>query len=223
MAEKSAIGCGEQRCFFGATYEDGVCIDGYMWDLDSCEEPGGPLLNGGDTPCPNCNRGAYLCWVYDLDDPEIAELFKKYRDEQETDGYKYQQGDEHIFADALAIGESRFSLPSELVGNLNEQTETILGALENDANKITGAFHGHREVVTNMLAASLLISELLTRLKGAAPSVTELAELQATFDLRYAADMRAIKRWQETTGRTQVWPDHADLVVWLLEQLEAKV
>lgn len=46
-------------------------------------------------------------------------------------------------------------------------------------------------------------------------------ELQATFDLRWAADMRAIKRWQEAhPGNELTWPDHADLVVWLLEELE---
>ena len=46
-------------------------------------------------------------------------------------------------------------------------------------------------------------------------------ELQAGFDLRWAADMRAIKRWQAAhPGKDLVWPDHADLVVWLLEQLE---
>lgn len=50
----------------------------------------------------------------------------------------------------------------------------------------------------------------------------ELAELQVVFDLRWRADMRAIKRWQEATGRTMVWPDHADLCVWLLEQLDAE-
>lgn len=61
MKEKDQIkgnetGCGEQRRFFGASYEDGVCIDGFMWDLDSCEEPGGPLYQGGEIPCPNCNK-----------------------------------------------------------------------------------------------------------------------------------------------------------------------
>lgn len=40
------------------------------------------------------------------------------------------------------------------------------------------------------------------------------------FRLRWDADMRAIRRWQEATGKELVWPDHADLVVWLLEQLE---
>jgi hypothetical protein len=34
--------------------------------------------------------------------------------------------------------------------------------------------------------------------------------------------MRAIKRWQAATGRKLklTWPDHVDLVVWLVEQLE---
>lgn len=46
-------------------------------------------------------------------------------------------------------------------------------------------------------------------------------DLQATFDLRWKADMRAIKMWQAAhPGNELVWPDHADLVVWLLEQLE---
>jgi hypothetical protein len=48
----------------------------------------------------------------------------------------------------------------------------------------------------------------------------EVAELRATFDLRWKADMRAIKMWQEAhPGKELVWPDHADLVVWLMEQL----
>lgn len=51
----------------------------------------------------------------------------------------------------------------------------------------------------------------------------EIEELRAGFDLRWEADMRAIKRWQEAhPGKELVWPDHADLVVWLLEQLDAK-
>lgn len=48
----------------------------------------------------------------------------------------------------------------------------------------------------------------------------EIEEFQASADLRWDADMRAIKRWQEATGATDTWPDHADLCVWLLEQLD---
>lgn len=49
----------------------------------------------------------------------------------------------------------------------------------------------------------------------------EHRDLQATFDLRHKADMRAIKRWQEAhPGKELTWPDHADLVCWLMEQIE---
>lgn len=41
--------------FFGANYPDATCIDGYLWDLDSCDEPGGPLYSGGEAACPFCN------------------------------------------------------------------------------------------------------------------------------------------------------------------------
>lgn len=50
----------------------------------------------------------------------------------------------------------------------------------------------------------------------------EIAEQDASFDLRWKADMRAIKRWQETTGEELTWPDHADLCVWLMEQLDQR-
>lgn len=46
-------------------------------------------------------------------------------------------------------------------------------------------------------------------------------DLQRTFDLRWAADMRAIKRWQAETGKDMTWPDRADMVVWMLRHLDA--
>lgn len=56
--------------------------------------------------------------------------------------------------------------------------------------------------------------------------MSQLKEYKASFDLRWRADQHAIKRWQKKTGRKLVWPDHADLVVWLLgyvEKLESHV
>lgn len=49
-----------------------------------------------------------------------------------------------------------------------------------------------------------------------------IADLEFTFDLRWQADMRAIERWRaaDPDRRMLVMPDHADLVVWLLERLE---
>lgn len=57
-----------------------------------------------------------------------------------------------------------------------------------------------------------------------AEAIRERDEAIETLDritnLRWEADMRAIKRWQAAhPGRELVWPDHADMVVWLLEQL----
>jgi len=54
------VSCGYQGRAFGAHYEDGCCIGGYLWDLDSCDEPGGPLHNGGDVGCPSCNTKEWL-------------------------------------------------------------------------------------------------------------------------------------------------------------------
>ena len=48
-------GCDYTGYDFGAPYPDSCCIDGYLWDLDSCDEPGGGLRSGGDIPCPRCN------------------------------------------------------------------------------------------------------------------------------------------------------------------------
>ena len=51
------MSCGHQGIYFG---EDGICIDGHMWDLDSCDKAGGPLSSGGDIPCPECNHDEWL-------------------------------------------------------------------------------------------------------------------------------------------------------------------
>ena len=47
---------------FGASYPDAVCINGYLWDLDSCENVDGEqtLSVGGDIPCPFCNTEEYI-------------------------------------------------------------------------------------------------------------------------------------------------------------------
>lgn len=44
--------------WFGASYPDATCIDGYLWDLDAYED--GMLTSGGDCPCPYCNVSAFL-------------------------------------------------------------------------------------------------------------------------------------------------------------------
>lgn len=54
------MSCGYEGSHFGARYPDAQCCDGYLWDLDSCDEPGGPLFSGGDVPCPCCNTREYI-------------------------------------------------------------------------------------------------------------------------------------------------------------------
>jgi hypothetical protein len=66
-----------------------------------------------------------------------------------------------------------------------------------------------------------IFQQLAAATERALKAEAACAELQSTFDLRWNADMRAIKRWQEATGETLVWPDHADLCVWLLSRMEA--
>jgi hypothetical protein len=58
------------------------------------------------------------------------------------------------------------------------------------------------------------MSEDVERLKS------RIAELEAVIDRQWEADMEAIKRWQEKTGRKLEWPDRKDLVFWLLEKLD---
>jgi uncharacterized cupin superfamily protein len=62
---------------------------------------------------------------------------------------------------------------------------------------------------------------ILTALNALPELVADKIERKASFDLRWKADQRAIRMWQKATGRTEVWPDHADLCVWLLGRLAA--
>ena len=48
-----AKGCRNEFPYFGASYPDARCINGYLWDLDS--EMDGELTSGGEVPCPFCN------------------------------------------------------------------------------------------------------------------------------------------------------------------------
>lgn len=49
----------------------------------------------------------------------------------------------------------------------------------------------------------------------------EIRDLRQSFDLRWDATMAAMKRYQAAhPGTEYTWPDHKDLVVWLLEELD---
>lgn len=64
------------------------------------------------------------------------------------------------------------------------------------------------------------ISEYVGKIR---PTDSDERELEAVFEARWKADQRAIKMWQEANpGNDLVWPDHGDMVVWLLERLDER-
>ena len=65
---------------FGAHYPDSICIDGYLWDMDSGHKDESGQYDwiytyGGDIPCPKCNMLLHNQNVIDSteSDLEIAE------------------------------------------------------------------------------------------------------------------------------------------------------
>lgn len=46
--------------FFGATYPDAGCFDGYLRDLDDCDNNGMVYKHEEDWPCPFCNTEAFI-------------------------------------------------------------------------------------------------------------------------------------------------------------------
>lgn len=79
----------KQQCpefpYFGARYPDAICIDGFLWDLDS-DDGEGSLTHGGDVPCPFCNTEAAIEYHDDGEvgtkervTSEIQKLKEKYK------------------------------------------------------------------------------------------------------------------------------------------------
>lgn len=93
-------------------------------------------------------------------------------------------------------------------------------AVERDADWLEdyGRCGQATEVETALTEAAAMLRRLHAR---AVEAEAEAKELQRTFNLRWKADMRGIKRWQDATGRTLTWPNRADAVVFLLEKLDA--
>jgi hypothetical protein len=97
-----------------------------------------------------------------------------------------------------------FGEPDEII-RLRADNEHLRANLE-------AAVASHQEAVRE------LTLQLLQAQGQAADALAERDELQAVFDKTREANMRAIKRWQEVTGRDKSWPDHDYLILWLLEQ-----
>lgn len=71
-----------------------------------------------------------------------------------------------------------------------------------------------------------LVDDLVDEVEKARAEVAyqreRYGELERLFDMRHAADMRAVARWrkEDPVGRDLSLPDHADMVCWLLVYLE---
>lgn len=103
----------------------------------------------------------------------------------------------------------------------HEEIEALLLAIQpflplDDAN------HTYSAPIGPLVTAyhNLLTAQAEPEEPSRAGLVEQLAELQQVFDMRWEADMRAIKRWHAAGNPELTWPDHADLVVWLLGRLE---
>lgn len=77
--------------YFGASYPDACCIDGYLWDLDKFED--GMLYGGGDEPCPFCNAASFIEANDNGEEGDrerlqewVNELHKKHNYVKSTDG-----------------------------------------------------------------------------------------------------------------------------------------
>lgn len=74
-----ANGCGYRGFEFGGGYLDAVCIDGWLWDEDSCDSPGGDLCHGGPDcgiACPKCNESEY-CRYFGIPKSEAKRRVKR--------------------------------------------------------------------------------------------------------------------------------------------------
>jgi len=140
-----------------------------------------------------------------------------------------------VARDALASIKFKSSFDykttQELVDHLREHANREAGgnpsdddydpetlAVEHDAadeiDRLQELVRVHREAAVARLD---VMHELQARIDSLEAEIKDRA---ASFELRWGADRRAIKRWQDATGHHETWPDHADLCVWLLGELD---
>jgi len=46
--------------YFGARYPDARCIEGYLHDMDNCDENGNVYIMDENNPCPFCNTKEFM-------------------------------------------------------------------------------------------------------------------------------------------------------------------
>lgn len=117
------------------------------------------------------------------------------------------------------VGAERDALQAKL-----EQVQSDLDESESEHDSVMDyarAVKGDRDVHSPYEVLDLVpklrhqLAEALAAKEAAEKEVAEVKRdrdyLQSSADLRWDADMRAIKRWQQAhPGNDLVWPDHAD-------------
>jgi hypothetical protein len=97
-------------------------------------------------------------------------------------------------------------------------------ALKNDKDQVIG----YADIDMESLEAGLRIADVPVAvdptpiLEALAKARKEILDFEASFELRWEADMRAIKMWrnEDPEPRELIWPNHTDLCVGLLEERE---
>lgn len=99
---------------FGAGYVDGICIAGYMWDLDS-DDGTGHLSRGGEIPCMQCNLVAYLKYLAeDFESEGIGDTSSPAANWQHCLGVLHEQHGPALIEALIPLGERSFaSLPTD--------------------------------------------------------------------------------------------------------------
>lgn len=88
MENKSEVMTCPNFPFFGAHYPDAGCFDGYLRDLDDCDDNGLVYEHDDNWPCPFCNTEAFIKQFAEwrgLKYKEVRAMVKKLK---EKEGYK---------------------------------------------------------------------------------------------------------------------------------------
>jgi hypothetical protein len=122
-------------------------------------------------------------------------------------------------------GEGRETvwLPMDQAKQLREWLgEREYPAFDDPQNALVDALEKAIESIDSETLVNATNRELASQI-AASESMAPFAELPVTFDLMWNADMRAIKAWQDAHPETEgmVWPDRANHVMWLMDQLDA--
>jgi hypothetical protein len=85
-----------QQCpnfpFFGAPYADAGCFDGYLRDLDDCDDDGGVFEHQDNWPCPFCNTEAFIKRFAEYRGIKYKDARKLVKELKERKGYGEPKG-----------------------------------------------------------------------------------------------------------------------------------